>query len=150
MADEPMRTIEDGPRALNEINPEKVGFVIVKARELLSEDEGLRADPSNAADDGGRAILTDNAYGPIRAELKQYIDALDEEESAALVALLWVGRGDFDVEEWANAVAQARERRESPTAAYLLGEPLLPEYLEEALSAFGYAHSDFMPDEDRA
>ncbi|MCW2286098.1 hypothetical protein M2323_003935 [Rhodoblastus acidophilus] len=149
MARDNMRTIEDGPRGLNEINPEKVGFVIVKARELLSEDEGLSPDASNAADDGGQAILTDSAYGPIRAELKQYIDALDEEEAAALVALLWIGRGDFEREEWANALAQARARRESPTASYLLGEPLLPEYLEEALEAFGYSHSDFTPDEDR-
>jgi len=148
MADEPMRTIEEGPRALNEINPEKVGFVIVKARELFSEDEGATADSSNAADDGARAILTDSAYGPVSAELKQYIEALDEEESAALVALLWIGRGDFEREEWPNALAQARERRESPTASYLLGEPLLPEYLEEALEAFGYAHSDFTPDEE--
>jgi hypothetical protein len=149
MVDDPTRIIEDGPRDLNEINPEKVGFVIVKARELFSEDEGVRADPSNAADEDERAILTENADRPVRAELKQYIEALDEEESAALVALMWVGRGDFDCEEWDQALSQARERRESPTATYLLGEPLLPEHLEEALAAFGYAHEDFTPDEDR-
>lgn len=149
MAVDKMRTIEDGPSDLNEINPEKVGYVIVKARELLAEDEGLRADASNAADDGERAILTDSADGPVRAELTQYLEALDEEESAALVALLWIGRGDFEREEWANALSQARERRESPTAAYLLGEPLLPDYLEEALAAFGYAHEDVTPDEER-
>jgi hypothetical protein len=144
-----MHTIEDGPRDLNEINPEKVGFVIVKARELLAEDGGVRADASNAADDGERAVLTDDADRPVRAELRQYIEALDEEESTALVALLWVGRGDFEREEWDQALSQARERREIPVAAYLFGEPLLPEYLEEALAAFGYAHEDFTPDEDR-
>jgi hypothetical protein len=142
------KKIEDGPRDLTEINPQKVGFVIVKARERLAEDEGVEPDAANAADDGEREILTDSADRPTHAELAQFIAALDEEESAALVALLWIGRGDFEREEWPQALAQARERRETPTTAYLLGEPLLPEHLEEALSAFGYAYSDFAPDEE--
>jgi thiamine pyrophosphate-dependent acetolactate synthase large subunit-like protein len=145
-----MRTIDEGPRDLNEINPEKVGYVIAKARELLAEDEGARADASNPDDDGDSVLVTDSADGPASDELRQYIEALDEEESAALVALLWVGRGDFEREEWEQALAQARERRESPTATYLMGQPLLPDYLAEALSAFGYAPGDFTPDEDRA
>ena len=138
-----MRIIDDTPSAMPDINPEKVCFVVAKARELLSEDEGLKPDASNATDDGERSILTDAAYGPIRAELVQFIADLDEDETAALVALLWIGRGDFEAKDWEDAVAQARERRESPTATYLLGEPLLPDYLEDALAAFGHSCRDF-------
>ena len=69
-----MRIIEDTPSAMPDINPEKVCFVVTKARELLSEDEGLKPDASNAADDGEQSILTDAAYGPIRAELEQFLD----------------------------------------------------------------------------
>ena len=138
-----MRIIEDTPSAMPDINPEKVCFVVTKARELLSEDEGLKPDASNAADDGEQSILTDAAYGPIRAELEQFIADLDEDETAALVGLLWIGRGDFEPRDWEDAVAQARERRESPTVTYLLGEPLLPDYLEDALAAFGHSCRDF-------
>jgi hypothetical protein len=138
-----MRIIEDTPSAMPDINPEKVCFVVTKARELLSEDEGLKPDASNATDDGEQSILTDAAYGPVRAELEQFIADLDEDETAALVALLWIGRGDFEAKDWEDAVAQARERRESPTATYILGEPLLPDYLEDALAAFGHSCRDF-------
>ena len=40
-------------------------------------------------------------------------------------------------EEWKIAVAQAKERAEGPTWKYLLEMELLPDYLEDALSAFG-------------
>jgi len=138
-----MRIIYDAPSSMPDINPEKVCFVVTKARELLSEDVGLKPDASNASDDGEQSILTDAADEPIRAELVQFIADLDEDETAGLVALLWIGRGDFEAKDWEDAVAQARERRESPTATYLLGEPLLPDYLEDALAAFGHSCRDF-------
>lgn len=138
-----MRIIDEAAPSMPEINPQKVCFIVAKSRELLSEDEGLKPDASNAADDGESAILTDAAYAPVHAELVEFIADLDEDETAALVALLWIGRGDFEPADWPAAVAQARERREGPTATYLLGEPLLPDYLEDALSAFGQSCRDY-------
>lgn len=138
-----MRTIDESPPSMPDINPRKVCFIAAKARELLSEDEGIRSDASNATDDDERAILTDEAYAPIRAELAQFIDDLDVDEAAALVAMLWIGRGDFDAKDWEDAVAQARERSVTRTSRYVLGEPLLPDYLEEALAAFGHSCRDF-------
>ena len=138
-----MRIIDDTSPSMPEINPQKVCYIAAKARELLSEDEGLSPDGSNAADDEGRAILTDAAYAPVHAELQQFIEDLDEDETAALVALLWIGRGDYEAQDWPEAVAQARDRRETPLATYLLGEPLLPNYLEDALAAYGQSCSDY-------
>jgi hypothetical protein len=138
-----MRIIDESTPSMPDINPRKVCFIAIMARELLSEDEGSRPDGSNAADDGERSILTDAAWSSIHAEFVEYVADLDEDETAALVALLWIGRGDFEAREWEDAVAQARERRETPTATYLLGEPLLPDYLEDALSAFGQSCRDF-------
>lgn len=126
-----------------EINPRKVCYIAAKARELLSEDEGAKPDASNPTDDDERSILTDAAYGPIHAEVVQYIDDLDVDEATALVALMWIGRGDFEPKDWEDAVSQARERSQSPASHYLLGEPLLPDYLEEALAAFGHSCRDF-------
>jgi hypothetical protein len=138
-----MRTIDDTNPSMPDINPQKVCFIAAKARELLSEDEGSRPDASNSSDDGERAILTDAAYAPVKAEFVEYVADLDEDETAALVAMLWIGRGDFEAADWQDAVAQARERRETSTASYLLGEPLLPDYLEEALAAYGHSCRDF-------
>ena len=130
-------------RSMPEINPEKVCFIAEQARELLSEDEGEAPDASNPTDDGEREILTDAAYAPVHSELVQFIDDLDFDEQCALVALVWIGRGDFEPEQWREAVALAGEQREPSVSGYLLGIPLLPDYLEEALSSFGFSCSDY-------
>lgn len=126
-----------------EINPDKVCYIIQKARELEAEDEGLEPDDSNPTDDESREILTDAAYPTIRKELVSFIDALDDDEKAELVALAWTGRGDFSAAEWEAAVAEARSRREGKTSRYLLGIPLLSDFLEEGLAEFDMSCEDF-------
>ena len=88
-------------------------------------------------------MLTDAAHRPTRRELVEYLKDLDVDESAALVALTWIGRGDFEAKEWPVAVAQANERAKGPNWKYLLEMELLPDYLEEALSAFGRSCEDY-------
>ncbi len=138
-----MRKIDESERPMPEINPAKVCFVIEKSRELLGEDVGIGPDSSNPADDEERVMLTDAAGHSIRRELVQFIKDLDVDESAALVALAWIGRGDFEPDEWKSAVAEASDRAEGPTWKYLLGMALLPDYLEDALSQFGRSCEDF-------
>jgi Protein of unknown function (DUF3775) len=60
-----------------------------------------------------------------------------------LLALVWLGRGDYDAENWSEALQQARQTRTSTETAYLLGTPLLADYLEEAVSALGLSLEDF-------
>lgn len=126
-----------------DINTDKVCFIIAKARELDAEDEGLEADDSNPTDDESRSILTDEAYGPIHQELTAFIDALDDDEKADLVALTWTGRGDYSAREWRVAVSDARTRQEMETSVYLLGIPLLSDYLESGLTEFDLSCQDF-------
>jgi hypothetical protein len=133
----PMRKIDLSERPMPDINPAKVCFIIDMAREYQSEDVGVEPDASNPSDDEQRIMLTDASDRPIRREFIEYLNDLDVDESAALVALAWIGRGDFDAKEWEEAVAQARERAVGPTWKYLIDMQLLPDYLEEALSAFG-------------
>ncbi len=132
-----MRKIDASERPMPEINPAKVCFVIEKSRESLSEDVRAEPDSSDPADDGEPVMRPEGAGGSIRRELVEFIKDLDVDESTALVALAWIGRGDFDPEDWKSAVAQASERAIAPTWKYLLGMALLPDYLEDALSAFG-------------
>ena len=118
-----------------DINSEKVCFVIIKAREFDIQ-EPLDADDSNASDDHFMSVYADSKVNSVRKELKEFIDSMDEDEQWELVALCWIGRGDFSPEEWKNVVAEARSRRQGSTADYLIGIPLVSDYLEEGLSKF--------------
>jgi hypothetical protein len=132
-----MRKIDESDRPMPEIDLAKVCFIIEKSREYLGEDVGVEADDSNPADDDEHIMLTDTAGRSLRRELIEFIKDLDVDESASLVALAWIGRGDMQPAEWKIAVAQAKERAEAPTWRYVLDMELLPDYLEDALSAFG-------------
>jgi hypothetical protein len=137
-----MRRIDTTERPMPEINPAKVAFVIEKARELFNEDVGMGADALAAADDGEPTLPVD-AGASIRRELVEFIRDLDVDEAAALVALAWIGRGDYEADDWPSAVAVANERHEGPTWKYLLGMALLPDYLQDALSAFGRSCEEY-------
>ncbi|MBX3570585.1 MAG: DUF3775 domain-containing protein [Rhizobiaceae bacterium] len=72
-----------------------------------------------------------------REELRELFNDLNVDEVAELIAIAWIGRGDFDAREWSEAVAAARERGTRRTTSYLLGLPLLADWLEEGLEAIG-------------
>ena len=136
-----MRTMNQtkNPVALN-INPEKVGFIIVKAREFDAKVEPVEPDPgSNPTDDADREILEDYEDDPTLEELRGAIDSLDDDEVIDLIALAWVGRGDFDRNEWPDARRLAGERHRRHSADYLVGMPALGDYLEEGLATLGHS-----------
>jgi hypothetical protein len=127
-----------------DINSDKVCFVIIKAREFDVQDEDADVDDSsNASDDHFVSVYASGRDDSVRKELKEFIDSMDEDEQCELVALCWVGRGDFSPEEWAVAVAEARSRRQGSTADYLIGIPLVSDYLEEGLSRFDLSCEGF-------
>jgi predicted protein tyrosine phosphatase len=120
------------------INPDKVCHVIAKAR-MFDAKEDL-SDPdsgSNATDDGMTDVLEDTPDDPTYRELIAFIRALDEEEQIWLVALAWIGRGTYEAGELREALREARDQHNKRTAEYLTGLPLLGDYLQEGLAAFG-------------
>lgn len=126
------------------ISPEKVCFIIVKARQFDAKDAVTEPDPgSNASDDGMLEVLEDHSDDPVRAELASSIWALNVDEQIDLVALAWLGRGDGDLANWDELRAEASRAHNNRTASYLLGMPLLADYLEEGLSLFGESCADF-------
>lgn len=132
-----------------DINPAKVCHIVVKAREIEAQEP---ADPedagSNAIDDGFQSVLADDGSDATTEELTAFIDALDEDDRCELVALAWVGRGDFDRDGWDEALQLARSRDDpGTTAAYLLGMSLLPDLLEEGLAAFDLGCGDFQKEQ---
>jgi hypothetical protein len=120
------------------ISTDKVCFVIIKAREFDAKDVVTDPDSgSNAADDGMASVLEDHGDDPVAQEIAGFIRAMTEDEQIDLVALTWLGRGDGTIEDWDDLRSEAERAHNQRTAAYLLGIPLLPDYLEEGLSQFG-------------
>jgi Protein of unknown function (DUF3775) len=120
------------------ISPEKVGFLIEKAREFDVKE--MDSDPdsgSNGADDDMIDVLEDNGRDPVVLEITGFINALTEDEQVDLVALMRLGRGDGTIGEWQDLRRQALEGRNGRTAGYLLGEPMLGDLLAEGLGEFG-------------
>ncbi len=126
------------------ISPEKVFFIIVKAREFDAKD--VLTDPqdsSNATDDAMISVLEDHKDDPVVSELTQFINALTVDEQVDLVALTWLGRGDGTLDDWREIRAEAARAHNRRTAHYLLGNPELSDHLEEALSLFGHSCEEF-------
>ncbi len=95
---------------MDQISPRQVAAVILMARELTRGE----------------------------SELRGLIDRMDEEEAAALVAIMWIGRGAFEIEEWDEAYGTALSEATTPTADYLIGTPHLADNLEAGLEALGF------------
>ena len=126
------------------VSPEKVCFIIVKAREFDAKDIVTDPDPgSNPADDGDVAVLEDHADDPVLQELTGFINALTEDEQIDLVALTWLGRDDYEASDWASVRDEAARAHNRRTASYLLGIPLVSDFLEEGLSMLGHSCKEF-------
>lgn len=127
---------------------EKVCFLIQLAREYDVKEAVSDPDPgSNATDDAMLSVLEDHEDDPVRSEIVSFIRGLNEDEQEDIVALAWLGRGDGDFNSWDELRAEAARAHNNRTATYLLGMPLLADYLEEALSQLGYSCEDLDSDE---
>ena len=132
----------DDPSDELTISPEKAFFIIVKAREF--DEQVAPTDPdsgSNPSDDREIDVLEEQADNPVLQELQAALGVLNVDEQLDLLALTWLGRGDY------GSFAQARQEAVDVSAKhiprYLLGTPLVGDYLEEGLSQLGYSLEDF-------
>src|ERR687894_31019 len=118
---------------------DKVCELILRAK-AIDVKEGV-TDPdsgSNPTDDGSTDVLADGGDDLTESEVRDVIAGLNDDERHDLVALVYIGRGDMEPEEWRDAVRLARERDGTgDTADYLLGIPNLGDLLDEGLAALG-------------
>jgi hypothetical protein len=136
------------------IKPEAVCHVIFRDRQLQS---GVPVETGNddawkpVSDPVGDAGLDldletldpepdqDSAEG----ELAAFITELPIDHQCELIALAWLGRGDSGKDDWDSLVELAQDRRNGRTDEYLLGMPMLSDYLEDALGQFDISCEDF-------
>lgn len=126
------------------ISPEKVCYIIVKMREFDAKDEVTDPDPaSNPSDDKSTAVLEDHRDDPTEEELESLISSLSEDEQIDLVALAWLGRENNSARDWPAIREEASQAHSGHTASYLIGTPLVGDFLEEGLSTLGYSCQEY-------
>ncbi len=123
-----------------DLNPDTVCFLIAKARVFHSKEEVVLPDPTDSpADDWGRQVLADHGDDAVFQEFKTTVDDLEPDQQQVLVALMWLGRGEFDADEWEDALEEARSSWTPTTAEYLIAHPQLADHLLEGLDLLGYS-----------
>lgn len=83
-------------------------------------------------------VLEDHPDDPVLLEIAGLINSLNEDEQIDLVALMWMGRDDYTVEEWRQLRDEATRAHNKHTARYLAGTPLLADFLAAGLDRLGY------------
>ena len=125
-----------------DLNPETISYIANLARDFYAKEE--MSDPEEQEPDveaGLDNTLREHHADPVYAELKTIIEDLEPDQQIQLVALMWLGRGSFS--DWSSAIKAAGENWNSKTANYLIGTPLLSDYLEEGLNQLGYVSEDY-------
>jgi hypothetical protein len=136
--------VETGDMPTLTISPEKICFIVLKAREFDVKDAPtLSDDGSDPPDDRMRSVLEDRPDDPVVQELSAFIRAMNYDEQVDLVTLMWMGRGDGTIADWYELRDTACNEYNNDTARYLLGTPLLADFLAEGLSQFGRSCEEF-------
>jgi hypothetical protein len=117
-----------------DLSTDIVRNIIDKAREFHGQEDVVMPGPSgNSSGDWAMQVLASHSDDLTYQEVRGLIRDLEPDQQMRLVALMWLGRGDFEADEWDEAVKMARERWNERTAEYLLATPLVADYLEEGL-----------------
>ena len=132
-----------------EIAAERVAWIIQKLRSVEGKvaPAEFERDADGEGDDPTADALETRVDDPEVREIASFIRSLDVDEQVDLVALMWVGRGTYDVEEWDAAREAALDGRTTSTARYILGTPMASDYLADGLSSFGIDPSDVDADD---
>lgn len=131
------------PARMRHLDPSTACAIVLEARAFHAKVEVV--DPgsgSNPVDDDARDVLQDDPGDPVGADLRRLLRELDDDAAAELVALFWIGRGDYAATELDAAMAEARRHDRAATPRYLVAQPLLADFLLEGMLAFGHDCGD--------
>lgn len=127
------------------IVPDTVRLIVEKSRMVsaaVNEDYDDGAEHEVELDDNARdthhhdGLAEEETEDQTERELRRILRELNVDEAAELIALVWIGRGDYEAAEFAEAISEAKQRNYRPVR-YLTGMPMLGDWLEEGLQAIG-------------
>ena len=148
-----MKKVAQGDRAFDlTIDPEVAYRIAVLVQSYQGEgimpmeeddvvDSDIGDDPITDVD-----AIADEAEKPhanlLDDELEGLIRGLNVDAKHDLLALIWVGRGDYEARDWASARRAAREAEPFDVTDYLAELQMGSDYIENALEAMGYSPPD--------
>lgn len=122
-----------------DINPDVVCFLIEKARGFHAQEAVVIPEvPGSPSDDWALQVLANHVDDETYLEFKATFEDLDPDQQQTVVALMWLGRGDYALDEWDAALEDAESSWTGATADYLIAHPLLADYLQDGLDQHGY------------
>jgi len=126
--------------AMFDMNPETICFLINKAHEFHAKEQVVIPDvPNSPSDDWARQVLADHLDDATFVEVQYAMNDLEPDQQAIVLALAWLGRGDYDIEEWDSAVETAQDELSPELAKRLMSIPYIADYWQEGLNLHGYS-----------
>jgi len=123
-----------------DVNPDTVCRLIELSRVFHAQEEVVIPEEPGVPDsDWPTQVLASHSGDSTLQEFRNIVTDLEPDQQQQVVALLWMGRGDFSLEEWSEAVEEAADNWNEATADYLIAHPLLADYLVEGLNQHGYS-----------
>ncbi|WP_166254662.1 DUF3775 domain-containing protein [Marinobacter salicampi] len=124
-------------------NPETICRLIELAESYHVQEPATDLDsPDDPTEDWAQEMLVDTGDNSGLEEFKTVVEDLEPDQQQEVIALLWLGRGDYVLEEWEEIVKQAQEQWTPETADYLIQHPMLADHLREGLDLHGYSCQD--------
>ncbi|MEN3971536.1 DUF3775 domain-containing protein [Sphingomicrobium sp. XHP0235] len=114
--------------------------IIIRAREneaQVATNYDADEDPDNVDgddEDEAYSVLDDDINTSVEEELMGIIEDLADDQQAELMAFVLVGRGDYDPNDWDEALEAAAEESDIPEA--LMETPMLASMLESGMASF--------------
>ena len=119
--------------------------IVLRAREYEAQtpsdyDADEAADNVDDEDEGALSVLDDSINDSVEEELRSIMEDLGEDQLIEVLALCWVGAGNYDASDWDEALQDAQDMHDDGGSEGVIDElldmPLLPSVLEAGLAAF--------------
>ena len=127
------------------ITPDSAFAILLKAREFGVKVPQTDPDSgSNPSDDASVDALEFGPSDDTRRELISAIHDLNDDEQSDLIALIFIGRGDFTLSEWNEARQEAGQIGRQHIPNYVVEIPLVSDFLQEGLAQFNLSIEDYL------
>lgn len=122
------------------IDTETICDLLDKARQFQAKEEVSFPEETDEMD--SLYVLADHQDDPVYQEVVEYIDDLRPDQQATLVALMYLGRGDYSQDEWEDAFNFAQDELTKCTGEYLLSRPSVADDIERGLNILGISYRE--------
>lgn len=121
------------------IDPEQICEFAARLRSVAGREPRASASDPTSGDDSIMARILEEEDDATLPELKDFIAAQSRQGQATLLVLLWLGRGDYAVEELGEAATEAYALLDRGDADFELDGELTPSHIEAGLDALGFS-----------